>query len=306
MTGFLLRRTLLAVPLLLGVATIVFSLIHLIPGDPVEVMLGAGAGAADISGLRHRLGLDRPLLLQYADFMVRLLRGDLGISLRYQDPVGALLAERYPATLLLASCSMILALLLAIPAGVSAALRPGGLADRLTSVASALALSLPSFWLGPLLILVFAIRLDLLPVSGMDSPAAVLLPAFTLALSLAALLTRLLRASLLEESGANYLRAARSRGLSRVGAAVRHALRNALAPVLTVAALQLGSLLTGAILTETIFAWPGLGRLLIQAIAHRDYPLVQGCVLLIAATYVAVNLAADLLHVLLDPRAAAR
>jgi len=305
-TGFLLRRTLLAVPLLLGVATIVFSLIHLIPGDPVEVMLGAGAGAADISGLRHRLGLDRPLLLQYADFMVRLLRGDLGISLRYQDPVGALLAERYPATLLLASCSMILALLLAIPAGVSAALRPGGLADRLTSVASALALSLPSFWLGPLLILVFAIRLDLLPVSGMDSPAAVLLPAFTLALSLAALLTRLLRASLLEESGANYLRAARSRGLSRVGAAVRHALRNALAPVLTVAALQLGSLLTGAILTETIFAWPGLGRLLIQAIAHRDYPLVQGCVLLIAATYVAVNLAADLLHVLLDPRAAAR
>ena len=306
MIGFLLRRTLLAVPLLLGVATIVFSLIHLIPGDPVEVMLGAGAGAADISGLRHRLGLDRPLLLQYADFMVRLLRGDLGISLRYQDPVGALLAERYPATLLLASCSMILALLLAIPAGVAAALRPGGLADRLTSVASALALSLPSFWLGPLLILVFAIRLDLLPVSGMDSPAAVLLPAFTLALSLAALLTRLLRASLLEESGANYLRAARSRGLSRVGAAVRHALRNALAPVLTVAALQLGSLLTGAILTETIFAWPGLGRLLIQAIAHRDYPLVQGCVLLIAATYVAVNLAADLLHVVLDPRAAAR
>jgi len=304
--GFLLRRTLLAVPLLLGVATIVFSLIHLIPGDPVEVMLGAGAGAADVSGLRHRLGLDRPLLLQYADFMVRLLRGDLGISLRYQDPVGALLAERYPATLLLASCSMILALLLAIPAGVAAALRPGGLADRLTSVASAMALSLPSFWLGPLLILVFAIRLDLLPVSGMDSPAAVLLPAFTLALSLAALLTRLLRASLLEESGANYLRAARSRGLSRVGAVVRHALRNALAPVLTVAALQLGSLLTGAILTETIFAWPGLGRLLIQAIAHRDYPLVQGCVLLIAATYVAVNLAADLLHVLLDPRAAAR
>ncbi len=306
MIGFLLRRTLLAVPLLLGVATIVFSLIHLIPGDPVEVMLGAGAGAADVSGLRHRLGLDRPLLLQYADFMVRLLRGDLGISLRYQDPVGALLAERYPATLLLASCSMILALLLAIPAGVAAALRPGGLADRLTSVASAMALSLPSFWLGPLLILVFAIRLDLLPVSGMDSPAAVLLPAFTLALSLAALLTRLLRASLLEESGANYLRAARSRGLSRVGAVVRHALRNALAPVLTVAALQLGSLLTGAILTETIFAWPGLGRLLIQAIAHRDYPLVQGCVLLIAATYVAVNLAADLLHVLLDPRAAAR
>ncbi len=299
-----MRRTLLALPLLLGIATLIFSLIHLIPGDPAEVMLGAGAGAADISDLRHRLGLDRPLLAQYGEFLRRLLRGDLGTSLRYHDPVGTLIAERYSATLLLASSSMLLALLLAIPAGIAAALWPGGLADRLTHLGSIVALSLPSFWLGPLLILAFAIRLDWLPVSGLDSPLSILLPSVTLALSLAALLTRLVRASLLEEIGASYLQAARSRGLSRLAATARHALPNALPPVLTVAALQLGSLLTGAILTETIFAWPGLGRLLVQAIAHRDYPLVQGCVLLIAATYVAVNLGADLLHGLLDPRTA--
>lgn len=304
MTGYVIRRFLLAGPLLLGVATLVFSLIHLIPGDPVEVMLGTGAGAADIEGLRRQLGLDRPLLDQYAAFLRGLLKADLGISLRYRDPVASLLAERYPATLALALCSLFLALALSLPAGVASALRPGGRIDRLATLFSALALSLPSFCLGPILILLFAIRLDWLPVSGMDSPVAVVLPAVTLALSLAALLTRLVRAALAEEIGALYVRSARSRGLPGTRAVIRHALRNALPPVLTVAGLQLGSLLTGAILTETIFAWPGLGRLLIQAIAHRDYPLVQGCVLLIASTYIVVNLAADLLHGLLDPRVA--
>jgi ABC-type dipeptide/oligopeptide/nickel transport system permease component len=301
-TGYLLRRGAGVVPLLLGVATLVFALIHLIPGDPVEVMLGTGAGVADLEDLRHRLGLDRPLAEQYGRYLLGLARGDLGMSLRYQDPVLGLLAERYPATLLLAACSMAAALLVALPVGVGAALRPGGWLDRGAAAGSALALSVPSFWLGPLLILLFAIRLDWLPVSGMDSPAAVLLPALTLALSLAAFLARLLRSSLAQEVGAPYVVAAIARGRRRSGAGLRHALRNALAPVLTVAALQLGSLLTGAILTETIFAWPGLGRLLVQAIAHRDYPLVQGAVLLIAATYVAVNLAADLVHGALDPR----
>lgn len=305
MTGYVLRRVALAAPLLLGVATIVFSLIHLIPGDPVEVMLGPGAGAGDVSDLRHRLGLDRPLAEQYAVFLRGLLRGDLGLSLRYRDPVATLIAERYPATLLLAAASLLMALAAALPAGVAAALRPGGLVDHLTALGSVLALSLPSFWLGPLLILVFAIRLDWLPVSGLDSPASVLLPAATLALSLAALLARLVRASLAEETGAPYVRAARARGLSAAAGTIRHALRNALVPVVTAAGLQLGSLLTGAVLTETIFSWPGLGRLLVQAITHRDYPLVQGCVLLIAATYVAVNLGTDLLQALLDPRAAA-
>ncbi|HEU4400806.1 MAG TPA: ABC transporter permease [Candidatus Polarisedimenticolia bacterium] len=302
MSGYILRRMILAVPLLLGLATIVFSLIHLIPGDPVEVMLGPGAGTGDIEDLRARLGLDRPLLAQYGTYLEGLAKGDLGTSLRYRDPVAGLIAERYPATLVLAAASMLLALSLAFPIGIASAMRPAGSIDRLARLASALALSLPSFWLGPLLILLFAIRLGWLPISGMDSPRSVLLPAVTLGLPLAALLTRLLRSSLLEEMGAPHLRAARSRGLSSLAATFRHALRNALAPVVTVAGLQIGSLLTGAILTETVFAWPGLGRLLVQAIAYRDYPLVQGCVLSIAGTYVLVNLATDLVHGLLDPR----
>ncbi len=304
MTGYLLRRILLALPLLLGVATIIFALIHLIPGDPVEVMLGAGAGAADVAELRHRLGLDHPLLEQYVEFMGRLVRGDLGVSLRYHDPIAGLLLERAPATCALALASLGIALLLAIPGAVGAALNPGGRVEWMTSLGAVLALSIPTFWLGPLLILLFAIRLDWLPTSGFDTPAALVLPAVTLALPMAGLLTRLIRAALLEQTGALYLRAARARGLSPGAAMTRHALRNALAPVMTVIGLQLGSLLTGAILTETVFAWPGLGRLLVQAIATRDYPVVQGSVLLIAATYVVTNLAVDLLHGALDPRTA--
>ncbi|HEX9427201.1 MAG TPA: ABC transporter permease [Candidatus Polarisedimenticolia bacterium] len=305
MTGYLLRRTLLVLPLLFGVATVVFALIHLIPGDPVEVMLGAGAGAADVADLRHRLGLDRPLPEQYGAFIGGLARGDLGLSLRYHDPIAGLLLERAPATGALALASLGIAFLLAIPGAVGAAMKPGGRVEWLTSLGAVLALSIPTFWLGPILILLFAIRLNWLPASGFDSPAALLLPALTLALPLAGLLTRLIRATLLEQTSAIYLRAARARGLSLGAAMVRHALRNALAPVITVIALQLGSLMTGAILTETVFAWPGLGRLLVQAISTRDYPLVQGSVLLIAMTYILTNLAADLLHGLLDPRTVA-
>jgi peptide/nickel transport system permease protein len=303
-SGYVARRMIVTVPLLLGVATAIFSLIHLIPGDPVEVMLGPGAGPGDVADLRHRLGLDRPLLLQYAGFLQGLLRGDLGRSLRYGDAVATLLLERFPATLLLSGCSLAVALILALPTGFLAALRPGSPFDRLSAVAAVVGLSMPSFWLGPLLILFFAIRLDWLPVSGLDSPAAIILPSLTLATPMAALVVRLGRATLLEESRSGYLQAARSRGRSRTAAVLRHAAPNALPPVLSVLGLQVGSLLTGAILTETIFGWPGLGRLLVQAITHRDYPLVQGCVLLFAATYVLVNLAVDLLQVLVDPRTA--
>jgi len=304
LAGYLMRRCALVLPLLLGVATLVFSLIHLIPGDPVEVMLGAGAGAGDVAGLRHRLGLDRSLSVQYADFLGGLLQGNLGESLHYHDPVAGLIRERYPATLALALSSLGLALGFALPAGAAAALRPGRTADRLGRATAIVALSMPSFWLGPLLILFFSIRLDLLPVSGMDSAAAVILPAVTLAAATGALLARLIRTTLAEELGAVYVRACLSRGCSRFGVILRHALRNALPPLITVVALQTGSLLTGAILTETVFAWPGLGRLLVQAIAYRDYPLVQGCVLTITLTYVVVNLGADLLHGLLEPRVA--
>ena len=301
-TGYAVRRLALAVPMLLGTATIVFSLIHLIPGDPAEVMLGPGAGAGDVQELRHRLGLDRPLALQYAQYVTGLLRGDFGVSLTYHDPVGALIAERYPATLLLASASLAVAVLISLPAGVAAALRPGGLADRLASFASVAALSVPSFWLGPLLILLFSLRLGWLPVSGRGGLAHLALPATTLGLGMSAILVRLVRTSMIVALGEDYVRSARAKGAPEWRVIAVHALRNALLPVTTVAGLQAGALLAGAIITETIFAWPGLGRLLVQAIDARDYPLVQGCVLAIGLTYVGVNTATDLLHRAIDPR----
>jgi len=292
-------------PLLLGAASVVFLLIHLIPGDPAQAMLGPGALPADIQALQARLGLDRPLGIQFLAFLGALLRGDLGVSIHYQDPVGSLLLERLPATAMLATATLAMALLLAVPAGVMAALRPSGAADRATAVLAAVALSLPSIWLGPLLVILFSIRLNWLPVSGADRPASIILPAATLAFSTGALLARLLRTSLAEELGSLYVRSARARGLSRLAAALRHALRNACGPVVTTVALQVGSLLTGAILTETIFAWPGLGRLLVRAISYRDYPLVQGCVLLFAALYIGTQLLCDAVRGALDPRVAA-
>ena len=305
MTGYLLRRGLMMAPLLLGAASVVFLLIHLIPGDPAQAMLGPGALPADIQALQARLGLDRPLGIQFLAFLGALLRGDLGVSIHYQDPVGSLLLERLPATAMLATATLAMALLLAVPAGVMAALRPSGAADRATAVLAAVALSLPSIWLGPLLVILFSIRLNWLPVSGADRPSSIILPAATLAFSTGALLARLLRTSLAEELGSLYVRSARARGLSRLAAALRHALRNACGPVVTTVALQVGSLLTGAILTETIFAWPGLGRLLVRAISYRDYPLVQGCVLLFAALYIGTQLLCDAVRGALDPRVAA-
>lgn len=305
MTGYLLRRGLMMAPLLLGAASVVFLLIHLIPGDPAQAMLGPGALPADIQALQARLGLDRPLGIQFLAFLGGLLRGDLGVSIHYQDPVGSLLLERLPATAVLAAATLAMALLLAVPAGVVAALRPSGAADRATTVLAAVALSLPSIWLGPLLVILFSIRLNWLPVSGADRPASIILPAATLAFSTGALLARLLRTSLAEELGSLYVRSARARGLSRLAATLRHALRNACGPVVTTVALQVGSLLTGAILTETIFAWPGLGRLLVRAISYRDYPLVQGCVLLFAALYIGTQLLCDAVRGALDPRVAA-
>jgi peptide/nickel transport system permease protein len=300
--GYAARRILLALPLLFGAASLVFLLIHLIPGDPAQVMLGAGATAADVAALRHRLGLDQPIAAQYVRFLLGLARGDLGRSIHYDESVASLLSERLPATLVLAVATLTLAIVTAAPVGLLAAIRPGGIADRATSTWAAVALAVPSFWLGPLLVLLFAIRLDWLPVSGIDPASAVVLPAATMAFSIAALLARLLRVALGGETGSLYVRAAMARGLSRPLAIARHALRNALGPALTALALQTGSLLTGAILTETIFAWPGLGRLLVRAIGHRDYPLIQGCVLLFAALYFLSHLLCDLARAGLDPR----
>ena len=304
MTGYLLRRALLALPTLLGAATLVFILLHLIPGDPAQVMLGEAASAADVGRLRQRLGLDQPLLSQYGDFLRRLLHADLGQSFHYQDDVTSLLWERLPATLTLAAATLALALAVALPVGVATALRPGRSLDRASSMVAAMALAVPSFWLGPMLVIVFSIRLNWLPVSGADRPDGIILPAATLALSMAALLARMLKAALEPEVRAPYVLAARARGRPRTSAVARHSLRNAAGPVLTTLALQAGSLLTGAILTETIFAWPGLGRLLVRAIGHRDYPLVQGCVLLFAAIYILTQMACDVARAALDPRVA--
>jgi peptide/nickel transport system permease protein len=301
-TRFLLRRLAHIVPIALLVATLVFSLLHLIPGDPIEVMLGEGAQAADVAVLRARLGLDRPLGEQYLAFLAGLPRGDLGSSLHSGDPVTAVLLEHLPATLELACAAMLVALGLALPLGTLAAFQRGRAVDHLSRAVSVLGVALPNFWLGPMLILLFSVQLGWLPVSGREGTASLVLPALTLGAGLAAFLTRLVRASVVEELARPYVATALAKGLPRRRAVVVHALRNALVPALTVAALQFGALLTGAIVTETIFSWPGLGRLLIEAIRLRDYPLVQGGVLLIAWTYLLVNLVTDLAYAWLDPR----
>lgn len=302
MHKYLIRRLLLTIPVLLGVATLVFSLIHFIPGDPAQAMLGEGAAPEDVAQLRERLGLDRPLLVQYGSFLQGLVRGDLGVSLRNDLPVTQQILERVPATAELAFASMAVAVLIALPLGIIAAVWRGTAVDHSAMTLSLVGISVPNFWLGPLLAIVFAIELGWLPVGGRGTPAHLVLPALTLGASLAAILARMTRASLLEELREPYVLAARAKGVSRSRAVLHHAFRNSLIPIVTILGLQFGVVLTGAVITETIFAWPGIGRLLIQSISFRDYPTVQGCVLLIAVTYVGVNLITDLTYGVLDPR----
>jgi peptide/nickel transport system permease protein len=299
---YLVRRLLLTIPVLLGVATLVFSLIHLVPGDPAQAMLGDGASAQDIAELRKSLGLDAPLFDQYVTFLSRAITGDLGRSFRTGQPVTTMIVERVPATAELAIAAMVVAVVIAIPLGVIAAVWRGTAADYGAMTFALAGVSIPNFWLGPLLAIVFAVELGWLPVSGRGTPAHLVLPAISLGLALAAILARMTRAGLLDELRELYVRAARARGASRTAAVTAHALRNSMVPLLTIVALQFGAVLTGAVITETIFAWPGIGRLLIQSIGFRDYPMVQGCILLIAVTYVSVNLITDLLYGVLDPR----
>lgn len=293
---------LLTVPVLLGVATLVFSLIHLVPGDPAQAMMGDGASPQDVAELRKTLGLDQPLLTQYVTFLGNALQGDLGKSFRTGQPVTTMVAERMPATAELAIAAMLVAIVIAIPLGVVAAVWRGTAADYGAMTFALAGVSIPNFWLGPLLAIVFAVELGWLPVSGRGTLAHLVLPAISLGLALAAILARMTRASLLEELNELYVRAARARGVSRPAAITTHALRNSMIPLVTIVALQFGAVLTGAVITETIFAWPGIGRLLIQSIGFRDYPTVQGCILLIAVTYVTVNLVTDLVYGVLDPR----
>jgi ABC-type dipeptide/oligopeptide/nickel transport system permease component len=302
MHRYLIRRLLLTIPVLLGVATLVFSLIHFIPGDPAQAMLGEGAAPEDVAQLRERLGLDRPLLVQYGSFLRGLVRGDLGVSLRNDQPVLQQILERMPATAELAFASMAVAVLFALPLGIIAAVWRGTAIDYTAMTLSLVGISVPNFWLGPLLAIVFAVELGWLPVGGRGTLAHLVLPAVTLGAALSAILARMTRASLLEELREPYVLAARAKGVSRTRAVLHHALRNSLIPIVTILGLQFGVVLTGAVITETIFAWPGIGRLLIQSISFRDYPTVQGCVLLIAVTYVGVNLITDLTYGFLDPR----
>jgi len=302
MIAFLLRRLALTVPVIWIVVTLVFGLIHMVPGDPVAQMLGEGASVSEVERLRHDLGLDRSLFEQYRTYMTGLIRGDLGTSFRNQEPVASSILARYPATMELAVAATVFSLILAIPFGVVSAVRRGRLADRAIGFFSLLGVSLPSFVLGPMLILLFSITLGLLPVSGRDGFLNLILPAVSVGGAFAAFTTRMVRGSMLEEIQQDYVRTARAKGLPERIVLFQHALRNGLIPVLTVVGLQMGAMMAGAIIIETIFSWPGLGRLTIQAINARDYPLAQGCILSISLTYIFINLITDVLYSAVDPR----
>jgi ABC-type dipeptide/oligopeptide/nickel transport system permease component len=302
MLRHLLKRFLLTLPALWLVLTLVFVMIHIVPGDPVEQMLGEGAAPGAAAQLRHSLGLDQPLGLQYSHYLLGLFRGDLGQSFKFQAPVRQIIFERYPATLQLAFLALLVCAAIAIPAGVLAAHRRGQTPDRLIGVFTLFGLAIPNFALGPLLILLFSLEIGLLPVSGRNGLGSYVLPAATLGAALAAILTRMVRGAMLEELSADYIRTARAKGLSTTAVLFRHGLRNALIPIITILGLQFGTLLAGTIVTETIFSWPGIGRLTVQAISARDYPLLQGCILVISLSYVLVNLLTDAIYSVVDPR----
>jgi peptide/nickel transport system permease protein len=302
MGTYLMSRLLTALGSMLGVACLVFFLIHLVPGDPVDVMLGESARPADRQALRVSLGLDQPISAQMYDYFSGLMQFDLGLSLHSQRPVAELLVERIPATLELAAAALICAVLLAVPLGILAAVERGKAWDWGAMGFSMLGVSIPNFWLGPMLILCFSLWLGWTPVSGRAGVSSLILPAVTLGTGLAAIVARMVRSSLLEVLGEDYVRTARAKGLSELQVIWRHAMRNAWLPVVTLLGLQLGALLGGAVVTEVVFDWPGIGSLMIESIQKRDYPVVQGCVLFISFMYVLVNTLTDLLYALLDPR----
>jgi ABC-type dipeptide/oligopeptide/nickel transport system permease component len=302
MIRYISLRLLFALPALWLIVTMVFLLAHIVPGDPVAQMLGEGARADDLQQLRHALGLDVPIPIQYGRYLKGVVHGNLGESFRFQQPVTRVILEHYPATLELAAVALGVCILIGIPAGVLAAHKRGEKTDHAVGVLTLFGLSLPNFALGPVLMLVFSVVLGWLPVTGRGGIPHLVLPAFTLGAALAAILTRMVRTSVIEELSADYVRTARAKGVSESGVLFRHALRNALIPILTILGLQFGTLLAGTIVTETIFSWPGIGHLTVQAINARDYPLLQGCILLIAVSYVLVNLLTDMVYAVVDPR----
>ncbi|HEV2288754.1 MAG TPA: nickel ABC transporter permease [Candidatus Acidoferrales bacterium] len=302
MTRYISLRLAYSLPALWLILTMVFLLAHIVPGDPVEQMLGEGATASDLIQLRHGLGLDQPLPVQYGHYLSGVIRGRLGESFRFQQPVLHVVLEHYPATLELALAALLVCCVIGIPAGIVAAQHRATSTDHAVGFFTLLGLSIPNFALGPLLILTFSVLIGWLPVSGRGGFLHLILPAVTLGAALAAILTRMVRTSVLEQLGSDYIRTARAKGLAERVVLLRHAFRNALIPILTILGLQFGTLLAGTIVTETIFSWPGIGRLAVQAIEARDYPLLQGCILVIAVSYVLVNLLTDFVYAFADPR----
>jgi peptide/nickel transport system permease protein len=302
MRNYIIKRLLLFFPVIIGVMTFVFLIIHLIPGDPVELMLGENAQISDKEKLRTELGLNKPIISQYYTFMTNAVKGDLGRSIHSQKPVFTTIVERFPATLELTACAILVAVLISLPLGIIAAYRQYSIFDNGSMFLSLLGISIPNFWLGPLLIILFSIELNWLPVSGRGDISHLILPSITLGTALSAILTRMTRSSMLDSLKEEYVITARAKGLSEKIVIAKHALSNAMIPIITIIGLQSGALLSGAIITETIFSWPGIGRLTIQAINTRDYPLLQGCILIIALSYVIVNLITDILYAYFDPR----
>ena len=298
----LLRHFLSFATVIFGVLLLTFLLIHLVPGDPVEVMLGESASVADRDQLRAELGLNQPLIQQFGSYLSRLSHGDFGSSIHTKQPIINMLKTRYPATLKLAILSLLVGLSIGIPLGIYAALKANHWQDFVVTIVSVRLSAMPAFWLGPILMLVFAVWLGWLPVSGMESNTSIILPAITLGFGLSAILTRMTRTSLLEVLNDDYIRTARAKGLSERTVIIRHALRAALLPIITIVGLQMGSLLAGTVITETVFGWDGIGRLLVESIEKRDYPVTQACVLVVALSYVLVNLATDVLYRFADPR----
>ena len=299
---FLIKKIFGFGTVIFGVLLLTFLLIHLVPGDPVEVMLGESASVADKDALRADLGLNQPLISQFGHYLAKLSHGDFGHSIHTKTPIIDLLKTRYPATLKLALLALLIGLSIGVPLGVWAALKAGHWQDMMVTIISVRFSAMPAFWLGPILMLLFAVWLGWLPVSGMDSRTSIVLPAITLGLGLSAILTRMTRTSLLEVLNDDYIRTARAKGLSESTVILRHALRAALLPIITIVGLQMGSLLAGTVITETVFSWDGIGRLLVESIEKRDYPVTQACVLVVALSYVLVNLATDVLYRFADPR----
>lgn len=307
---FIARRLLYSAVVLFGVLVVVFALVHLVPGDPVRIALGTRYTPEAYEALRSASGLDRPLISQFFGYIGSALTGDLGVSFRNGDPVTVTLLERLPATLSLGFAGIVIALALALPAGIYSALREGKVSDVIVRVTSQFGVSIPDFWMGILLIALFSTVLGWLPTSGyrplFEDPAGwlrhIILPGVTIGVVAAAILTRYVRSAVLEVAASGYVRTARSKGLSPRVVTFRHTVRNALVPILTITGIQLATLLGGVIVVEVVFAWPGLGRLVFNAVAARDYPLIQGAVLLIAALFLMINLLVDVLYAVVDPR----